>query len=63
MTKLQTALLEQGLLEKVKEYDCGGCGRHLYRDYNAALNILDIGIRDISAEHFQKKQANFGSVK
>ena len=44
---------------KVKEYDCGGCGRHLYRDYNAALNIRDIGIRDISAEHFQKKQAKF----
>ena len=44
---------------KVKEYDCEGCGKHLYRDYNAVLNIRDIGIRDISTEHFQKKQVRF----
>lgn len=48
---------------KVKEYDCGGCGRHLHRDYNAALNIRDIGIRDISADLFEKKMSSFSLAK
>ena len=43
----------------VKEYDCGGCGKHLYRDYNAALNIRDMGIKTISTELFQKKKAKY----
>ena len=44
---------------KIKDYNCEGCGRHLLRDYNAALNIRDIGIRDISADLFAKKKPRF----
>ena len=44
---------------RIKEYDCEGCRRHLLRDYNAALNIRDIGIRDISTDLFTKKKARF----
>lgn len=43
----------------IKEYDCGGCGRHLNRDYNAALNIRDMGIQAISTDLFQEKKAKF----
>ena len=43
----------------IKEYDCGGCGRHLNRDYNAALNIRDMGIQTVSTDLFQEKKAKF----
>ena len=43
----------------IKEYDCGGCGKHLYRDYNASLNIRDIGITMIEPKLFEEKQSKF----
>jgi putative transposase len=47
----------------IKDYYCGGCGRHLYRDYNAALNIRDIGINMIEPNLFKEKEVKNSLAK
>jgi len=45
----------RGLAVSTKEFDCGECGTHLYRDVNACKNLVKEGLRMVNPTPKKKK--------
>jgi putative transposase len=55
--------INDGLTLADREWDCLGCGAHLDRDLNAALNIRSEGLKILAAGHADRLNARGPGVR